>query len=269
MRLPEERWGSGPTPALFLHGFTGSREAWRHLEPLLGDVLSATCVDLPGHRDAPLPEARGPGAWDEVVDALAGCVSGPSVIIGYSQGARLALAFAVRHPQLVERLVLESGTPGLHRRHDRALRRAADEERAEKIRAKGVEAFVAEWECNPLFASSAALPEAERLALRSRRLGHTAEGLAGALTCMGQGAQPDYWPALTRILRPTLLVTGALDEKYTHLARRMVEDLKLGWRVTLPGVGHAPHLECPRAWAAEVRSFLQPAWSSEPVVLAP
>lgn len=264
-----ERWGSGETPALFLHGFTGGMGAWRHLEALLGDVFQATCVELPGHGEAPLPTAEAPAAWDEVLDALAALVSGPTVIVGYSQGARLALGFAVRHPMLVERLVLESGSPGLHRRHDRTLRRAADLELAGRIVSLGVEAFVEHWEQQPLFAGLRALPAAEQAALRERRARHTAQGLAGALACLGQGAQPDYWPMLTRILRPTLLLTGERDVKYTRLARRMVAELPMGWRVTFAGVGHAPHLECPREWAAEVRSFLSAAWRGDPVELAP
>jgi 2-succinyl-6-hydroxy-2,4-cyclohexadiene-1-carboxylate synthase len=254
---------------LFLHGFTGSRASFRHLQPLLGDLLTATCVDLPGHGEAPLPAQLGPSAWDDVLDALAQHLTGPTVIIGYSQGARLALGLAVRHPQLVERLVLESGSPGLRRRHDRVERRKSDAALAALVLEAGVEAFVARWEQHPLFAGLRALDAVDRAALRARRSSHTAAGLAGALTCLGQGAQPDYWTSLVRVLRPTLLITGAQDAKYTRLARRMVADLPLAWRVTLPGVGHAPHLECPQAWAAEVRAFLAPAWREDPVEFAP
>lgn len=269
MKLPVERWGKGPAKALFLHGFTGSASSFAHLEPLLGDVLTATCVDLPGHRGAPLPKHAGAEGFAETIDALGALLEPGAVLIGYSQGARLALAVAAKFPERIARLVLESGAPGLRQRHARSQRRVADEAMADLIREQGVDAFVERWERLPLFAGLQALPEPDRAALRERRTGHTANGLAGALTTLGQGVQPDLWPALPGLRVPTLVLSGAKDAKYTRLARRMVAELPLGWRVTFPGIGHAPHLECPKAYADELRSFLGAPWVTEPVEAGP
>ena len=263
MKLKTTSWGTGATKALFLHGFTGSPHSFDHLEPLLGDLLTATCVELPGH-------GKTPGAsWDNTVTAISQLLPDRAVLIGYSQGARLALAVAAACPNRIERLVLESCAPGLRRRHDRVLRRRADEALAELIGAHGVDAFVTHWESLPMFEGLRALPMVERQALRARRSNHTAGGLASALRQLGQGAQPDLWPALQRLRTPTLLMTGAQDAKYTRLARQMAMDLPMGWRVTFAGSGHAPHLECPAAYCAELRSFLAPKWLSEPEGLAP
>ncbi len=264
MKLPMFTWGRGPVKALFLHGFTGSHDAFSHLEPLLGDVLTAACVDLPGHLDAPLPRQSGTAGFLETVDALAESVGGPHVVIGYSQGARVALGLAIQHPHLVSKLVLESGSPGLRQRHARSRRRQADEALAKLLVEHGVEPFVARWERLPLFDGLRALPEAEQAALRSRRSAHTREGLAGALRCLGQGVQPDFWPALPTMHVPTLLLSGSTDEKYTRAARLMSAELPLAWRATIRGVGHAPHLEAPRAYAAEIRAFLAAHWTHEP-----
>ena len=70
-------------------------------------------------------------------------------------------------------------------------------------------------------------------------------------------------------MRPTLVVTGSLDRKYTRIGQRMVDDLPLGWRATFSGIGHAPHLECAEAYAGEVRRFLLARWQVEPEELAP
>lgn len=263
MRLTSTRWGSGATSALFLHGFTGSAHSFDHLEPLLGDLLSATCVELPGHGHTPA------ASWDETVDAIGELLPGRAVLIGYSQGARLALAVAAKFPERVERLVLESCAAGFRRRHERVLRRRSDEALAETINTHGVEAFVSHWEQMPIFDGLRALPAVEQQALRARRASHSAQGLAGALRLLGQGAQPDLWPALQGLRVPTLLMTGTEDAKYTRLARQMAVDLPLAWRVSFSGVGHAPHLECPAAYAAELRSFLAPRWLAEPEGLAP
>ena len=80
---------------------------------------------------------------------------------------------------------------------------------------------------------------------------------------MGQGAQPDLGPSLPMLRVPTLLLSGALDEKYSTIARRLAAELPLAWSVSFPKAGHAPHLECPREYAAEVRAFLAARWSHE------
>ena len=258
--LPSRRWGTGPRQALLLHGFTGSRFSFDHLEPLVGDVLTADCVELPGHGEGTFEAAD----FSAVIELLAARLTRPTTVIGYSQGARLALGLAVRHPRLVERLVLESGSPGLHRRHDRVLRRRSDEALASLIEADGVEPFIEFWEQLPLFSGIRALPGPTQAKLRQRRVSHSAAGLAAALRVMGQGAQPDFWPALPTLRVPTLLLTGSLDGKYTRLARRMAAELPLAWRVAFRGVGHAPNLEAPEAWVSEVRSFLGSPWTHEP-----
>lgn len=263
MKLPVARWGRGPLSALFLHGFMGTRDSFSHLEPVLGELLTATCVELPGHGAAPICTRVGAEGFAETLDALAALLERPSVVVGYSQGARLALSLAVRCSERVGRLVLESGTPGLRQRHARALRRRADEALARLVLAEGVEAFVDRWEALPLFDGLRSSPKVDRPALRARRTAHRAEGLAWALRSLGQGVQPDLWSALPTLRVPTLLLSGARDEKYTRLARRMAEQLPLAWWRAFPGVGHAPHLECPAAWADEVRSFLLAPWHSE------
>lgn len=263
MTLKTQTWGRGETKALFIHGFAGTAAAFDHLEPLLGDFLTARSVELPGHSGTPV------ASWSDTIDAIGALLDEPTVVIGYSQGARIALGVAARFPQKVERLVLESCAPGFRRRNDRSKRRKSDEALADLVRARGVESFVEYWENLPLFAGLRALPRVEQDALRSRRVAHTAEGLAGALRELGQGAQPDLWPTLQGLRVPTLLVAGAQDEKYARIARKMSVDLPLSWRVIFSDVGHAPHLECPERYAAEVRNFILPRWLHEPQELAP
>lgn len=263
MTLKTQTWGRGETKALFIHGFAGTAGAFAHLEPLLGDVLSARAVELPGHSGTPV------ATWDETIDAIGALLDERTVLIGYSQGARLALGVAARFTRKIERLVLESCAPGFRRRHDRLMRRKADEALAELVLSRGVASFVEYWENLPLFAGLRALPRVEQDAIRARRVAHTADGLAGALRELGQGAQPDLWPVLQGLRIPTLLIAGAQDEKYAQLTRKMSVDLPLSWRVIFKDVGHAPHLECPERYAAEVRNFLIPNWLHEPQELVP
>ncbi len=237
-------------PALFLHGFTGSGGSYAQLSADLSDCLVPSCPDLPGHASAPLPARLGREGFEATVDSLAAQLPGPSMVIGYSQGARLALALAVRCPRRVTHLVLESGTAGLQSPEERASRQAEDEARAAMIESQGLDAFIRQWERLPLFST---VPLSA--ALDARRRSHSATGLAGALRCLGLGVQPDFWPSLPLLQVPTLLLTGGLDPKFTALARRMADQLPRARHVTVPNTGHAVHLEAPQRWAAEVRAF--------------
>jgi 2-succinyl-6-hydroxy-2,4-cyclohexadiene-1-carboxylate synthase len=237
------------------------------VEPLLAERFRLLRVDLPGHGASPLPMGSGRDGFLETVSAVASVLDEAGAtevdVLGYSQGARVALALALEHPQRVGRLILESGTAGLHRRKDRVARRRNDEVLAERVLAGGVDSFVERWEKLPLFEGLRRLPAPEQDALRARRAGNTASGLAGALRCMGLGVQPDYWPKLWKLLRPTLLLTGAEDRKFRELARRMSAELPMVWSHAFEGVGHAPHLEAPAAWSREVLSFLETPWMEE------
>jgi 2-succinyl-6-hydroxy-2,4-cyclohexadiene-1-carboxylate synthase len=264
--LPFERWGRDGAPGLLLlHGFTGNRSSWRHLEPLLGSEVHAVAVDLPGHGNAALPPATGPAGFEAALAALERVVDraggGPVSVLGYSQGARLALGLALRAPGKVNRLILESVNPGLSEAKERRARERDDEALAAKIVRGGVARFLKTWEVLPMFQGLRALPAEAREALHQRRASTTPEGLAGALRCLGLAAQPSYWEQLHRLRMPVLLLSGGLDRKFTDLARRAARELPLAWHRSFEGCHHAPHLEAVAAYAAEVRAFLAISWS--------
>lgn len=264
VKLSYDGWGDGELSVLLLHGFTGDRTAWDHLRPRLEARVRAWAVDLPGHGKSGLPLASGRAGFEETVDSLAelvvqaaqSCVD----VVGYSQGARLAIGLAVRWPKRVRRLVLESGSPGLAARKRRSARQKQDSALADRIRERGIELFVDEWMQRPLFDGLRNLPPPLAGALRARRLSQNPQGLAGALRCLGIGVQPNYWPALPLLRTPTLMLTGSLDEKYTRIALEMVAQLPMGWLRVFEGSGHAPHLEVPEAYASEMLAFLETPW---------
>lgn len=266
LELPFERWGrEGATPLLLLHGFTGNRSSWRHLEPLLGRDVHAIAVDLPGHGEAPLPSDPGPRGFEEALAALERAIDGSGArqvsVLGYSQGARLALGLALRAPGKVGRLILESVNPGLSQPKERRARQRDDEALASKIVGGGVERFLRTWEALPLFEGLRALPPEARQALHQRRASARPEGLAGALRCLGLASQPSYWEHLPRLRLPVLLLTGRRDRKFTDLSRSAARELPLAWHRAFDDCHHAPHLEAPAAYAAEVRAFLDVPWS--------
>jgi 2-succinyl-6-hydroxy-2,4-cyclohexadiene-1-carboxylate synthase len=260
MKLAFEKWGQGTPMLLLIHGFTGSRAAWNHLRPLLAPEITAIAVDLPGHGQSEPCGFSGPEGFTETLAALArmleGLGGGPVDVLGYSQGARLALGLAIEWPARVRRLILESGTAGLRRARDRTMRRRRDEALAREIELNGTAAFVDRWESLPLFAGLRRLaPELAR-SVRAERLACSAQGLASSLRSVGLGLQPNYWPLLPGLRIPTLLLSGRRDVKFSEISKAMARELPMAWFRSFEGVWHAPHLEVPDRFADEVIAFL-------------
>jgi len=254
VRLHTTVRGAGP-PLVLLHGFTGSSADWTL--PFAGRRVIA--VDLPGHGRSPLPapDLRLPDVADALVAVLDRLGIARADWLGYSLGGRAALHVALRHPDRVARLVLESCSPGIADGMARAARAAADAALADAIERDGVEAFVDRWLAQPLFASQARLPPAVRARARAARLANTAAGLAAALRALGPGVQVPLWDALERIAAPVLLVVGADDAVYRRHAAAMAARLPRAAVVVIPAAGHTAHLENPAAFAAFVEHFLE------------
>jgi 2-succinyl-6-hydroxy-2,4-cyclohexadiene-1-carboxylate synthase len=266
LSLAHEEWGQGATPLLLLHGFTGNRHAWDHLRPGLEPHVRALAVDLPGHGDS--AECQSAVGFEETLAELDALLQrlglAATAVLGYSQGARLALGLALRAPGRILRLILESGTAGLENERARLVRRRQDQRLAAKIEAGGVESFVQEWEGLPLFEGLRYLPEGLARSLRARRLSCSPRGLGVALRSLGVGVQPNYWPLLPSLRVATLLLCGARDLKFTRIAQAMGRELPMAWVRSFEGSWHAPHLEVPTDYAQEVLSFLTTPWFESP-----
>jgi 2-succinyl-6-hydroxy-2,4-cyclohexadiene-1-carboxylate synthase len=246
------------SPLLMLHGFTGSGEIFLPLAPRL-PRFRLLLPDLLGHGMTEVPRSAERYRMEEAIEDLAGLLEGLSLeqvdLFGYSMGGRLALGFALSYPQRVRCLVLESASPGLEDPAERALRRSADEALAARIEAEPLEAFVRTWEAQPLFSGKPLDPE---LALLQRKIRLSAQphGLAGSLRGLGVGVQPSYWDRLGELRLPVLLLTGALDTKFVHIAWKMLQRLPQARHHSFPGCAHTPHLEDPAAFAEVLREFL-------------
>ena len=94
----------GP-PVLLLHGAGVAGWMWR---PVLARLHgpSASVPDLPGHGLSAAEPFLGQGA---TVDELAGLLTQPTVVVGFSWGAQLAVELTARHPERVAGSVIVSG----------------------------------------------------------------------------------------------------------------------------------------------------------------
>ena len=241
--------GSGPT-VLLIHGFTGRASDWTpFLQPLHRSGHRTIVVDLLGHgrSDAPADpahhaierQATDIAAFLRRLDAV------PTVVVGYSMGARVALRLAITEPGLVEGLVLESPSAGIADARERAARAAADAGLADQLERDGLDAFLETWEAAPLFAAERLLPAAVQTHIHEARRRNRAAALAASLRGAGQGRMEPLIDRLRLIRCPTLVVAGALDAVGIERARVVAQRIPSVRMLILPGIGHAPHREAP------------------------
>ena len=254
-----DRSGEGP-PLLLLHGFTGSSASWIPLRAALNVKHTTIAVDLPGHGRSSSP--RDPTRYsltrfaDDVVRMLDALELERVALLGYSMGGRAALRVALAHPDRVAALVLESTSPGIADSARHSARLAADLALATSIERDGVDAFVAQWEDMPMWASQRQLPDAVLDAQRTQRRASDAVGLANSLRGAGAGVVESVMHRLAGLRVPALVVVGALDEPYVALGRSMQQALPDARLTVVPEAGHAVHLERPDALADAVLEFL-------------
>lgn len=270
--LPLQRRGRGPV-LMLLHGYTGNGRSMAGVARALEDEYATVAPDLPGHGRAVRADDPAAFAFDACLDDLVATLestgSGRAHWLGYSMGARLALACAVRHPGSVASLVLLAGRAGIADPAERAARRQADGALADRIERIGVAAFVDEWLAQPLFTTLHGLGPEGLATERRARLANDARGLAASLRGLGPGAQPPLFGELPRLRVPVLLVAGARDERFVAIAHDLARRIPRAEVCQIPGAGHAAHVEQPGAFADAVRDFLRRASLAVPSISSP
>jgi pimeloyl-ACP methyl ester carboxylesterase len=172
------------------------------------------------------------------------------VLCGNSFGSVVAQAFAIRHPQRVQRLIL-TGT-GVGQKQVNPERREKFEARARRIRLGSYQ--YGDAGVDNLVGPNAS-PELRAMLVEVSR-GTQAEGLLRAVSFrLSNFYTPDLAAALTM---PVLLVQGSQDQMNP---RQENADLLLpqlpNWRlVELAGIGHLPEVEDPAAFNQLLLDFV-------------
>jgi proline-specific peptidase len=271
-RLAYKRVGSGPT--LVCHG-GGPGFSSLYLGTLggLDDRLELVLLDPRGTGDSDRPadpRAYAIGDYVDDVEELHRHLGLERIdLFGHSHGGIVAIAYAARHPDRVERLILAS-----------TLARWAPEQEA------AMEQAVASHVDEPWYADAKAALDAEQagdfetdeemaeLGLREfpfyfNRYGD--EERAYVETLRGDTSNADtlrYFnqeifetfdlrPELEKITAPTLVITGAEDFITGPASAAEIEQgLSDVSKVIIPSCGHFLFVEAPEAFAVAVASFL-------------
>ena len=103
----------GDKVVVLLHGYLENMLVWEEFVPLLYKELRVITLDIPGHG---ISEVKGEiHSMDYLADTLALALDklgiASATVVGHSMGGYMALAFAERHPERLDGLVLLHSTP--------------------------------------------------------------------------------------------------------------------------------------------------------------
>ena len=248
----------GEAPAVFVHGLGGTMDYWTPLIESVGmrSTYSLHLYDFEGHGlspTSPLSEIT----IDSLAEDLKGVfhhanITKGATLFAHSMGCLVAVDFALKHPELISKLVLlgpppsplpQAGSKGSH-------------DRAALVRSKGMAAVV---DAVSTAGTSEKTKKSNPVALTAVRLsllGQDPEGYAKACTALAQssGLTLDFG----KIQAETLIVTGSEDkisppelcEKY----KGVLKNCK-GVHV-LDGVGHWHLFEDAGGVAKAVEGFI-------------
>jgi pimeloyl-ACP methyl ester carboxylesterase len=98
-------------PVVLMHGGFVDSRMFAPALPVLGDRFRVFTVDRRGQGHT--PDAPGPISYDlmaqDMIAFVEEAIGGPAHLVGYSDGAIVAMLVAIRRPDLVRKLVLISG----------------------------------------------------------------------------------------------------------------------------------------------------------------
>ena len=249
--------GEGDLRAVFLHGLFGRGRNFTTAAKAIADTHTSTLVDLPNHGDSAWTDEF---SYVDMADAVAdtlrqgAAANGPVDLIGHSMGGKTAMVLALRHPDLVDRLVVVDISPvasdnggefdhllgSLKKLDLTALssRTDADEQLQEPIPNAGTRGFLLQ-NLRSTDDGYAWQPNLDLLHASLRQIGGFPD-LTGS-TFDG----------------PTLWVGGSESGYITDEAEPTMRELfPVTRRVTVKGSGHWVHSEKPQEFASILQAFL-------------
>jgi pimeloyl-ACP methyl ester carboxylesterase len=246
--------GQGPHVVLLNAGGPDLR-MWDTTISWLAEIARVTTFD---YRDSGL-SSRATAPYSEIEDVAAvmeAAEADSAVLVGVSDGARRALAFAHRYPERVRRVVAVAGTFGAFPEPNPSEDEARQEllehfERREKLREGAGDLAAAEADID---AWAPALDPHHRRKMISMV---SANSSLFSEAYLGTELDPPVKTRFAEITTPISVLVGGRDFESTRLwARRIGEQAPDASFTLLPGADHFPILSAPEQFETFLRETL-------------
>lgn len=242
---------------ILLHGFMGSGKLFQKLVESLKPFSNPVTIDLLGHGNTEGAELHYRFSTQEQIADLAKLISEqiavPVFLYGYSMGARLALQLALHRPDLIQGLVLESGTFGIEDETERQARQALDASRADQI-IGNFESFLEEWNSKSMFRSTGTMEEP------TQNTGVQKEQnpiwMANSLLGFGTGTMPCIKKELENLICPVQLIVGKQDVKFIRINQTMNKYIPDSALSIVEGANHRVYFDQPEEVVHIIKKFI-------------
>jgi 2-succinyl-6-hydroxy-2,4-cyclohexadiene-1-carboxylate synthase len=171
------------------------------------------------------------------------------LIMGYSQGGRLALHAVAQNPNLWAGAIYLSTNPGLATIEEKKVRKESDQKWAQRFQNVEFERVVHDWNQQSIFSHSSVEP------IRSAQ-NYDVMTLAKALTQWSVAQQKDFKTIAPIFQIQNLWLAGELDSKYVHLLEELEQTEKPLQTAVVEGASHRLIFDQPQRTAEYIRTFL-------------
>lgn len=243
---------------MLVHGWALDLDMWQAQIDLLADRYRVIAFDRRGFgRSSGVPDIE-----QDVrdIERLLDCFAlSRAAIVGMSQGARVALRWAQKHPDRASCLVLD-GPPAEGGSQSLGARELPIDDYRDRIRREGIDAFRRMWLEHPFMQLHTSAPCAHLL-LREIAVRYPAwDLLMNEPSPLSLLAERE----LLRLNVPTLILSGEHDSAQRRsIANRLAQTLPDARLKVLPGAGHLAALDDPGAYVQALRDF----FSSQPAMV--
>lgn len=253
----ESRPGASGVPLVFLHAGVADRRMWQAQLATFAPAHPVLAYDRRGFGETRVAQAQAYAQVDDLWAAMDAAGLRSAVLVGCSQGGRIALDAALAQPRRVLGLVLvapavsgapepEAFAPAIRQLVDAcdAAEASGDPDRLNEVEARL-------W-------LDGVFGEAGRVQGPPRELFLSMNGIALRAGDVGRALDPPpAWDRLGRLRQPTLVVWGTLD--FPHLQDRcaaLVAAIAGAQPLAMDGTGHLPNLDRPQAFDAALAAFV-------------
>lgn len=242
--------GGRGRPIVLFHSLLADRTSFDLIVDELATTHRVIALNLPGFDGSDPIDGSLEDVADHVAKAIAALqLDDKAIFLGNGYGGFVALLTAIRHPALVERLVLADcgaafSEPG--RAAFRGMSAAAEK--------AGLDA-IADVAMRRLFAPAYQAEHSELIVRRKQRF--LAIDVPTFHRACAALAGLDLRPQLASVNVPVLVLVGELDEATPpQMSRELAEGLQDARLIVLPGLAHVPQLQAPTAFMQAIGSFL-------------
>lgn len=249
---------------VLLHGTGASTHSWRGLAPLLARHAGVLAIDLPGHgfsEAAPSAAATLPGMADSLRGLLAELDLRPSLLIGHSAGAAIAVRMALDQPGLCDAIISLNGALLPLRGMSGQLFSPL----AKLLAAHPLVPRLFSWHATDprlvrrLIAGTGSQLDDEGLALYGQLVADKGH-VAGALAMMANWDLRALAGELPRLRTPLHLLAAEQDRTVSPSHSQRVARLVPGSTFTiLHSLGHLAHEEQPNRLLAQIQPWIEAA----------